>query len=112
MHGRQRSQYKAMQRDPAVAASLAAKAEKWNALSREIANRRQTRDSATMDTDETSLALTEKMLLVNPDPMYLWNFRRELLVVEDTQVRVDTDTDTAEVDTAPRCRSTLLYSGL
>lgn len=79
MHGRQRSEYKAMQRDPVVAANLAAKAEKWHALSREIAARR-----AAAPQDETSLALTEKMLLVNPDPMYLWNYRRELLLADNT----------------------------
>ena len=32
------------------------------------------------DSNEATLALLSKLLLVNPDPMYLWNHRRDLLV--------------------------------
>mmetsp|Transcript_3107 Transcript_3107/g.4198 ORF Transcript_3107/g.4198 Transcript_3107/m.4198 type:complete len:343 (-) Transcript_3107:153-1181(-) len=63
MHGRQRSEYKAMQRDPKVAAALGKKAEQWYALTSQIS-------------DENALLLSEKLLTVNPDPLYLWNQRR------------------------------------
>ena len=103
MHGRQREEYKALQRDPAVAAKLAAKAEKWYALSNEIAHRRR-RSAEDKDASneaqqqQTSLALTEKMLLVNPDPMYLWNFRRELLLVTTETKTSDAADAKATVD--------------
>ena len=63
MHGQLRSEYKARQRDPKVAAALAKKAEQWYTLTAQI-------------NDDNALALTEKLLTVNPDPLYLWNQRR------------------------------------
>ena len=63
MHGQLRSEYKAKQRDPKIAATLARKAEQWYTLTAQI-------------NDENALALTDKLLTVNPDPLYLWNERR------------------------------------
>ncbi|GAX28982.1 geranylgeranyl transferase type-2 subunit alpha [Fistulifera solaris] len=72
MHGRKREQYKALQRDPAVVSKLAAKAQQWHTLVREVL--------AEDSPPQRQLALTEKMLLVNPDPLYLWNIRRRVLM--------------------------------
>jgi|UPI0005819B10 geranylgeranyl transferase type-2 subunit alpha len=86
MHGRKRSEYKSLQRDPKVAAGLAAKAEKWHALNAKLASSRATPTATetTFQSDDThvqnTLALSEKLLIVNPDPLYLWNHRREILI--------------------------------
>jgi geranylgeranyl transferase type-2 subunit alpha len=74
MHGRKREQYKALQRDPAVVSKLVAKANQWHTLVREVLVLAE--DSP----PQRQLALTEKMLLVNPDPLYLWNIRRRVLL--------------------------------
>jgi hypothetical protein len=73
MHGRNRSDYKRLQRDPENAAKLAHKASQWHTLSNELLRRRQQQD-----TSSTTLALIDKLLTVNPDPLYLWNHRREI----------------------------------
>lgn len=65
MHGQLRSEYKAKQRDPKVVAALDKKAEQWFSLTSQI-------------NDDNALALTDKLLTVNPDPLYLWNQRRKL----------------------------------
>eukprot|EP00523_Entomoneis_sp_CCMP467_P002436 CAMPEP_0168756128 /NCGR_PEP_ID=MMETSP0724-20121128/20434_1 /TAXON_ID=265536 /ORGANISM="Amphiprora sp., Strain CCMP467" /LENGTH=384 /DNA_ID=CAMNT_0008804783 /DNA_START=51 /DNA_END=1206 /DNA_ORIENTATION=+ len=65
MHGRERSEYKAMQRDPKVAAKLKAKAEQWYALTATIAKTAK----EGMDKPEAAaslMPLTEKLLTVNP----------------------------------------------
>ncbi|KAL7581718.1 hypothetical protein ACA910_022258 [Epithemia clementina (nom. ined.)] len=64
MHGKLRSEYKAMQRDPKVAAALSKKADQWYTLISQI-------------NEDNALPLTEKLLTVNPDPIYLWNHRRQ-----------------------------------
>lgn len=69
MHGRQRSEYKTLQSDPKVIASLTKKAEQWFTLTAQI-------------NLENALVLTEKLLTVNPDPLYLWNERRKLCGLE------------------------------
>ena len=74
MHGRKRAEYKATQRDPKVTASLAKKAEQWHAVSKELAAKRGETESR-----ETQLVLLDKLLSVNPDPLYLWNHRREIV---------------------------------
>lgn len=71
MHGRKREQYKALQRDPAVASKLAAKAQQWHTLVREVL-------AEDIGPPQRQMTLTEKMLLVNPDPLYLWNIRRRV----------------------------------
>jgi geranylgeranyl transferase type-2 subunit alpha len=86
MHGHKRSDYKASQRNPNVAASLALKAEQWHALSQDLAQRRLRND-----TSDITLALLEKLLLVNPDPLYLWNHRRELLVTVESNFCLETE---------------------
>lgn len=88
MHGRKRSEYKALQRDTKVAAKLASKAVAWHQLQAALLGRRAgTNDAAateaagdtTTTTIENTLQLIEKAVSVNPDPIWLWNYRRELL---------------------------------
>ena len=88
MHGQKRDEYKARLRDSATAKKLALKAQQWHALSHTLLARKH----ASQDSEETgqvdadaqkmleTLHLTEKLLAVNPDPIYLWNQRRELLL--------------------------------
>lgn len=73
MHGRHRAEYKALQRENA--GKLAQKASQWYTLTENLRDRRVRKDLS-----ETTLALTEKLLTVNPDPLYLWNHRREWLL--------------------------------
>eukprot|EP00980_Cylindrotheca_fusiformis_P021210 scaffold8150_cov118-Cylindrotheca_fusiformis.AAC.19 len=88
MHGRKRAEYKERLRDPKTAAALAEKAEKWYALMTELSRRR---DSESNETERsTTIALIEKALLVNPDPLQLWNYRRELLLLE-TEAKGDSE---------------------
>jgi len=82
MHGRKRSEYKAVQRDPKYAAGLAEKAEKWHTLNKELLQRRR-------DTSDVTLQLTEKLLLVNPDPLMLWNHRRD--IIQATKLDIETE---------------------
>ena len=77
MHGRRRKDYKAMQRDPKVMAKLASKAVAWNQLQTELLARQSQTDGS--EDTQTTLQLLEKALAVNPDPLWLWNFRRTLL---------------------------------
>jgi geranylgeranyl transferase type-2 subunit alpha len=86
MHGKKRTEYKARLRDPKTAAGLAHKAQQWHALSQELQTRRGKDDAAER---ATTAALIEKALLVNPDPNYLWNFRRELLGKDESLLVLD-----------------------
>lgn len=102
MHGKKRAEYKAQASNPKITSALSAKAEQWHTLMKELASRRQqtssdadgttdisTHSPTTITTAVTTLALLEKALLVNPDPLNLWNHRREvlllLLVLEATE---------------------------
>jgi geranylgeranyl transferase type-2 subunit alpha len=67
MHGRKRAEYKARLGDPKVAAALQHKANQWFKLNDDLLNRKG------------SLDLLSNLLLVNPDPIYLWNRRRSML---------------------------------
>lgn len=78
MHGRRRSEYKAKLQDPKTAAILSGKAEQWHQLVKELAKRRPEKDQ---EESKTTLALLEKALLVNPDPLNLWNHRREWILL-------------------------------
>lgn len=94
MHGQRRDEYKARLRDDAIAAKLATKAEQWHLLSAELIKRRkataaeeeQAKDeqqptgSDNAKTLAETLKLIDKLLSVNPDPIYLWNHRREVLL--------------------------------
>ncbi|KAL9188204.1 hypothetical protein ACHAXT_006582 [Thalassiosira profunda] len=97
MHGQKRAEYKSRLLNPEAAAKLATKARQWNHLSRELlAQRRRllgppapSEEGAAAEGDDAALvppspgillALTEKMLSVNPDPSHLWNVRREMLL--------------------------------
>lgn len=79
MHGRKRSEFKALQRDPKVAAGLAKKALLWHTVNKELSAQR---GSASSDSSN-QLELLDKLLSVNPDPLYLWNHRKELLTDDD-----------------------------
>ena len=92
MHGQKRSEYKARQRNDAISAKLSQKAQQWNTLITTLHERRsQLSAAAKTDSDEAihkknthhfeTLKLTEKLLSVNPDPINIWNHRRQLLVV-------------------------------
>lgn len=113
MHGAKRSEYKHRFADPQVAAGLAQKAQRWNALSahslqlKDIAfaasaaaaasNSNDDDTAATFNPDEETdlaadrdrhLQLLDKMLRVNPDPLHLWNHRRSLLFLHNNDTGV------------------------
>ena len=69
MHGRKRAEYKAKMRNPEVAAGLQHKANQWYKLEKSLFKA----------SGETKLELSSNLLLVNPDPLYIWSQRRELL---------------------------------
>lgn len=87
MHGQRRDEYKARLRDDVTAAKLAKKASQWHILSAELIKRRKqhreneasTNPELKLKTSLETLGLIDKLLSVNPDPIYLWNHRRELL---------------------------------
>lgn len=134
MHGHKRSEYKAHQRDPKVAAKLGAKAEQWRTLDAQLVRIRREPPAAAATAviasdvaaaaaaaDSKTLALIAKMLTVNPDPLTLWNHRRELLVrvrvtVQHTELEkdqnqaVDVDVDSSswklEFELAPELELT------
>ena len=96
MHGQKRNDYKMRARDPVVAEARQSKAQQWFRLSGLLIQKHKNATADTNDTNdnddnvddddddddsnEATLALLSKLLLVNPDPMYLWNHRRDLLV--------------------------------
>jgi len=77
MHGRKRNETKALQRDAKVAAKLAQKAVAWHQLQAELLKRRNETDNK--NDPATTLELIQKAVTVNPDPLWLWNFRADLL---------------------------------
>jgi geranylgeranyl transferase type-2 subunit alpha len=81
MHGQKRNEYKMKLRDPDVAAGLAKKAQQWFQLSGMLVQTR-TDDTAQHQQQQLveTLQMLSKLVLVNPDPMYLWNHRRDLLL--------------------------------
>ena len=104
MHGQRRDEYKARLRDETTAKKLEKKALTWNKISTELLQQKKnsssgarmninSQDSNTskdIDCDSESserslalvLGLTDKLLSVNPDPNYLWNHRRETLLLK------------------------------
>jgi hypothetical protein len=88
MHGRRRAEHKALKRDPKITEKLAKKALLWYQLQNELLTRRrnllkgQSGDNGPTNKEEhqETLRLVENALSVNPDPLWLWNFRRELLL--------------------------------
>lgn len=119
MHGKAREEYKAKMRDPTIGAMLQQKAEQWHQLVQEIAKRRPTsshsstssmNDEATTAT--TTMALLEKALLVNPDPLYLWNHRREwILLLQQSTNATDANT-TATTNATSTTASSVLETEL
>lgn len=88
MHGQRRTEYKARLRDDVIAAKLAKKASQWHILSAELIKRRKqhremenspSNNELKLKTSLETLGLIDKVLSVNPDPIYLWNHRREIL---------------------------------
>ena len=95
MHGKKREEYKAKMRDPKTAKVLSQKAQQWHVLMKELGDRRLNKDPS-----ETTLPLLAKVLLVNPDPMNLWNQRRELILNElQSQSQLDESKSTDEAKT-------------
>jgi geranylgeranyl transferase type-2 subunit alpha len=98
MHGRKRAEYKARFQNPKVLEVLSQKSLQWHRLMEELLQRRQqflnygdnsdTNDNNTKASDFKliTLELLEKALVVNPDPYWLWQFRRELLQSWDTRM--------------------------
>lgn len=109
MHGQKRSEYKSRLLNPETSSKLATKAQQWNHLSHELLTQRRRLFMPQMQTPPAAadaapaatlageddygvvlppskpspdilLAITEKMLSVNPDPSHLWNIRREMLL--------------------------------
>ena len=97
MHGRKRAEYKHRFQDEQVVKGMEQKAQQWYALS---AKALQLRSAAASDTagassTTTTLELLDKMLRVNPDPLHLWNQRREILMASNSE---DKDMDKDEVN--------------
>jgi len=89
MHGQKRAEYKARLANDAIAAKLSHKASQWNNLTSELLKRRDAMlDHGDENIIESSLQVTAKLLSVNPDPNYLWNYRREIL---DLQILAQKD---------------------
>ena len=104
MHGQRRDEYKARLRDETTAKKLEKKALTWNKISTELLQQKTKTNSSSgacmninsqdsnkdIDCDSESserslalvLGLTDKLLSVNPDPNYLWNHRRETLLLK------------------------------
>lgn len=76
MHGHKRAEYKARLLDPKVAAGLQHKANQWFKLNDQVLAMPPSLSAATT---MTNLELLSNMLQVNPDPLYLWQRRRDLL---------------------------------
>jgi hypothetical protein len=83
MHGQRREEYKAKQRDPQVAAKLQQKAQQWRQLTAQLPQA----------PPNVAWELTETLLRVNPDPLYIWNHRRKLFL-EKTTEQDDDDNET------------------
>ena len=94
MHGHKRAEYKARQKDPTVANALQKKALQWNELT---ANLAQMRNCTDWKSSRAVLTVTEKLLSVHPDPLHLYNQRREILQLsfenQDTLFDVQTERD-------------------
>ena len=93
MHGKKRAEYKARFQDSKTAAALAHKAHQWHALQKTLLEHRrlglqqqqqqeeeEEEEEETISNLQTTLQLLEKALLVNPDPLHLWNHRRDVLL--------------------------------
>lgn len=108
MHGQKRSEYKSRLLHIETSNKLATKAKQWNHLNYELLtqhrrllqlsldDRSSSSSSTSTSKDDTIIAstppaillsLTEKMLIVNPDPSHLWNIRRELLLLPLKQTK-------------------------
>lgn len=70
MHGQRRADYKARQKDPQVAAKLEQKAQQWRQLTAQLPQAPA----------HVAWELTETLLRVNPDPLYLWNLRKKMFL--------------------------------
>jgi geranylgeranyl transferase type-2 subunit alpha len=109
MHGKKRADYKAKLGDPKTAAVLSAKAEQWHQLVQELAKRRRSDDKQNDNENKTTMVLLEKALLVNPDPLHLWNHRRERIVL---LVNNDDDDDDSSAAAAAAAAAATLQTEL
>ncbi len=117
MHNVKAADYKARLRDPKVVAALTQKASQWNALTSSLAQKRLTlagnsggSDAVLLEEDELQkiLKVTEKLLSVNPDPMYLYNQRREVLLLRENAKGVSIDPPLFQIDTELSMTATCL----
>jgi geranylgeranyl transferase type-2 subunit alpha len=92
MHGQRRADYKARQRDPKVAAGLQQKADHWRKL------------TAQLPLVEPSVALevTETLLKVNPDPSYVWNHRRTIILEQGIDLEKELKLTAASLQSNPK----------
>ena len=115
MHGKKRAEYKDRLNDPKTAAILGQKAQQWHALMKELHHRRRDAAGATDNaaggggggcgtddydgaTAQVTLSLLEKALMVNPDPLNLWNHRRQVLLQQqEFQGRSGSDNDNDDI---------------
>ena len=107
MHNQRRDEYKARLKDDATATKLATKASQWHMLTSQLLKRRKdvlqtaatdtkmttSSSEAVVDVVNETLKLTDKLLSVNPDPIYLWNYRRELLLLSSFPNNNNSDGD-------------------
>ena len=82
MHNVKRAEYKAKMRDPKVAAGLQHKASQWYKLSAGLLKQAKSEPQAP-EARQAILDLTSNLLLVNPDPLYIWNHRRTVLMTTE-----------------------------
>lgn len=68
-------------RDPKVAAGLQHKANQWFKLDQGLQG---LQNQGLQDSKDSTLELTANMLQVNPDPLYLWDRRRSMLIDTNT----------------------------
>jgi geranylgeranyl transferase type-2 subunit alpha len=107
MHGRKRAEYKHRFQDLQVAQGLAQKAQQWHALNAKALHERvsllglstttEASDDDTATARAATLQLLDKMLRVNPDPLHLWNHRRELLLQQQKSTSSSPDFCTTEL---------------
>lgn len=83
MHDQKREEYKARLSNAVIASKLSQKAMQWNTLTSELLKIRNDIISKKDELNlENPLQTIENLLVINPDPSYLWNYRRELLEIK------------------------------
>lgn len=116
MHGRKRDEYKAIHRDPTMIRKLSTKAVAWHTLQHELLSLQKqptptptdvTTATTTISSNDhptndiNTLVLLEKAVTVNPDPIWLWNFRRTLI---ERQLQSISSSPSSASSVDPTCR--------